>query len=205
MKEMKREQLKELGLSDEQIGSVMGWHGQTVNELNKGLATAEQERDQFKEQLDSNQTELDTLKESAKGDKDLSQQLADLQSRFDDAKTNSEKQLSEQQKDFAIKLALREAQALDEDIVLGQLDKDTIKVVDGKLQGFDEQLKGLQENKAFLFQEDKKPNPTPQIFPGGNPKGTTGETKALTEYSYQELKEMKDNDPTTFEELTKNY
>ncbi len=45
--------------------------------------------------------------------------------------------------------------------MLGQLDKDTIKVVDGKLQGFEEQLKGLQESKSFLFQEAKDPEPTP--------------------------------------------
>lgn len=167
---MKREQLKDLGLSDEQIGSIMALHGQTVNELNKGLATAEQERDQFKEQLDSNQTELDTLKESAKGNEDLTKQLTDLQEKFDTVKSESETKLSEQQKDFAIKLALKEAAALDEDIVLGQLDKDTIKVVDGKLQGFDEQLKGLQENKSFLFQQaESETKPTPQIVSGGNP------------------------------------
>ena len=170
MKEMKREQLKDLGLSDEQIGSIMALHGQTVNELNKSLATAEQERDQFKEQLDSNQTELDTLKESAKGNEDLTKQLTDLQEKFDTVKSESETKLSEQQKDFAIKLALKEAAALDEDIVLGQLDKDTIKVVDCKLQGFDEQLKGLQENKAFLFQKaETETKPTPQIVSGGNP------------------------------------
>ncbi|MEO1772984.1 hypothetical protein JZO67_004967 [Enterococcus sp. 665A] len=148
---MKREQLKELGLSDEQIGSIMALHGQTVNELNKSVATAEQERDQFKDQLTTNQTELDSLKESAKGNEELTQQLTDLQEKFNSAKTESETKLAEQQKDFAIKLALKEAQALDEDIVLGQLDKDTIKVVDGKLQGFEEQLKGLQESKAFCF------------------------------------------------------
>lgn len=59
---MKREQLRDLGLTDEQLGSVMALHGQTVNGLNTSLATAEQERDQFKEQLNTNQTELDGLK-----------------------------------------------------------------------------------------------------------------------------------------------
>ena len=102
---MKREQLKELGLTDEQVNSVMGLHGQTVTELNKTLATAEQERDQFKEQLDSNQTELDALKESAKGNEELTQQLAELQEKFDSVKNDSETKLAEQQKDFAIKLA----------------------------------------------------------------------------------------------------
>ncbi|MCS8591655.1 phage scaffolding protein [Enterococcus faecium] len=202
---MKREQLKELGLTDEQVNSVMGMHGQTVTELNKNLATAEQERDQFKEQLDSNQTELDALKESAKGDEELTQQLADLQSKFDAVKSDSETKLAEQQKDFAIKLALKEANALDEEIVLGQLDKDTIKVVDGKLQGFEEQLKGLQESKSFLFQEAKDPEPTPPtptIVTPGNPAGSITPSYDLAKMSYQEVAKLKQEQPEVFKQLT---
>lgn len=58
-----------------------------------------------------------------------------------------------------------------------QLDKDTIKVVDGKLQGFDEQLKSLQESKAFLFQqqEQNEDKPTPTIFAGGIPRAGSNE------------------------------
>ena len=76
-------------------------------------------------------------------------------------------------------MALKEAQALDEDIVLTQLDKDTIKVVDGKLQGFDEQLKSLQESKAFLFQqqEQNEDKPTPTIFAGGIPRAGSNEKR----------------------------
>ncbi|HHZ8367221.1 TPA: phage scaffolding protein [Enterococcus faecium] len=202
---MKREQLKDLGLTDEQVNSVMGIHGQTVTELNKNLATAEQERDQFKEQLDSNQTELDALKESAKGDEELTQQLADLQSKFDAVKSDSETKLAEQQKDFAIKLALKEANALDEEIVLGQLDKDTIKVVDGKLQGFEEQLKGLQESKSFLFQEAKDPEPTPPtptIVTPGNPAGSITPSYDLAKMSYQEVAKLKQEQPEVFKQLT---
>ncbi|WP_379946458.1 phage scaffolding protein [Enterococcus devriesei] len=188
---MKREQLKELGLSDEQIGSIMALHGQTVNELNKGLATAEQERDQFKEQLDTNQTELNTLKESAKGNEELTQKLVDLQSKFDAAKTESETKLTEQQKDFAIKLALKEASALDESIVLGLLDRDTIKVTDNGLQGLDEQLSGLKENKAFLFQEQTDPNvkEKPEIVSGGNPAGGQGGDKTIVQKIQERLGE----------------
>lgn len=167
---MNKEDLIALGIEDDVAKSVMALHGKTVTNLNAKVATAESERDNAKQELATNQTELNALKESAQGNDDLTQKLADLQTKFDEAKTNSEKQLSEQQKDFAIKLALKEAAALDEDIVLGQLDKDTIKVVDGKLQGFDEQLKGLQENKAFLFQKaETETKPTPQIVSGGNP------------------------------------
>ncbi|MEB5925424.1 phage scaffolding protein [Enterococcus faecalis] len=169
---MKREQLKELGLTDEQINSVMGLHGQTVTELNSKLATAEQERDRFKEQLDSNQTELDALKESAKGNEELTQQLTDLQNKFNEAEKDAQKKLAEQQKDFAIKLALKEVNACDEDIVLQLLDKEAIKVTDEGLEGLKEQLDALKENKNFLFQEKENTPSVPRIFVGGNPSAT---------------------------------
>ena len=192
MKKMKREQLRELGLTDEQVNSVVGLHGQTVTELNKNLAAAEQERDQLKEQLNSNQTELNALKEATKDNEELTRQFANLQSKFDKAKEDAEANLTEQQKDFAIKLALKEANALDEEIVLSQLDKDTIKVVDGKLQGFDEQLKGLQKNKSFLFQEAKDPKttpPTPTIVTFGNPSGGQSDGKTMIQKIQERLGE----------------
>lgn len=178
---MKKEDLIALGIEEEVAKSIMALHGKTVTQLNAQVATIESERDSAKQELAANQEELNTLKESATGNEDLTKQLADLQAKFDESKTNSENQLSEQQKDFAIKLALKEAKALDEDIVLGQLDRDTIKVVDGKLQGFDEQLRGLQEGKAFLFQQpEKSSTPKPQIVVGGNPEVTKETADAFT-------------------------
>lgn len=174
---MKKEDLIELGIDEETAKSVMALHGKQVTLLNAQVATIESERDSAKQELAANQEELTALKESAKGNEELTQQLTDLQAKFDDSKTNSEKKLSEQQKEFAIKLALKEAKALDENILLSLLDKDTIKVVDNKLQGFDEQLKDLQESKSFLFkQEDQPKEPTPQIVAGGNPQNSSEDT-----------------------------
>lgn len=199
---MKKEDLIALGIDEETAKQVMIAHGKTVTGLNTQLSTAEGERDQFKEQLATNQTELDTLKESAKGNEELTQQLVELQTKYDNSKSETETKLGEQQKDFAIKLALKEAAALDEDIVLAQLDKDTIKVVDGKLQGFDEQLTSLQESKAFLFKvKEEKPNPTPTITLGGNPKGSQATTHNLSEMTPSQLRELKETDPTAFKQL----
>ncbi|EOB3407555.1 phage scaffolding protein [Enterococcus hirae] len=178
---MKREQLKELGLTDEQINSVMGLHGQTVNELNSKVVKAEQERDQLKEQLNSNQTELDELKKSAKGNEELTQQLTDLQSKFDEAKQESEKKFADQQKDFAIKLALKETDALDEDIVLQLLDKNAIKVTDDGLEGLKEQLDVLKEQKNFLFQEKEITPPALRIFAEGNPSSNVEVSGSLSQ------------------------
>lgn len=204
---MKREQLKELGLSDENIDKIMSLHGQTVTDLNTRLNAAENERDSAKQQLETNQSELEKLKESATDNEELTNQLNDLQNKMKESETQAQEKLVQQEKDFAIKLALKEANALDEEIVLGQIDKETVKVVDGKLQGFSEQLESLKENKAFLFQktEESSSSPTPQIVASGNPQSPNSQSgKTINDYSYQELVEMKNDNPQAFESLTKN-
>ena len=167
---MKKEELIELGIAEDTAKQVMALHGKTVTTLNSQITDLEAEKTSLEEQSTTNQAELDKLKESAKGNEDLTKQLADLQTKLDQAKTDSETKLAEQKKDFAIKLALKEAAALDEDIVLSQLDRDTIKVDDKGLQGFKEQLDSLKESKPFLFQKEEK-EPTPTVFNGGNAKG----------------------------------
>lgn len=167
---MKNEDLTALGIDEETAKKVMALHGTVTTGLHGKLIAMTAERDGLKEQVTTNQTELDALKESAKGNEELTAKLADLQAKLDQSKTESETKLATQQKDFAIQLALKEANALDESIVLGLLDKDTIKVTDNGLQGFDEQLKSLQESKAFLFQAQQEEPSAPNIFNGGNPK-----------------------------------
>lgn len=200
---MKREELKELGLTDEQLGSVMALHGKTVTGLNTQINALESERDQFKEQLTSNQTELDTLKEASKGNEELSKQLEELQAKYDTTKSESESKLAQQKKDFAIRLALKDVNPLDEDIVLGQLNTDTIQVTDNGLQGLKEQVEALQESKAFLFQQpEQTATPTPQIVVPGNPNNQVTVDKKIEEYTYEELKQLKDSNPQAFQALT---
>lgn len=201
---MKKEDLIALGIDEESAKSVMAMHGKTVTTLNSQISTLEAERDGLKEQVTTNQTELDALKESAKGNEDLTNQLADLQAKLDQAKSDADARLAEQKKDFAIQLALKEADALDEGIVLGLLDKDTIKVGDDGLQGFNEQVDSLKESKAFLFQQGE-PEPTPSIFVGGNAKGSekTGITKEqFGQMSYAQQAELAKNKPEVFKQIT---
>lgn len=56
---MKREALNGFGLSKEQIDSVLSEYGKSVNDMKERLTTAEGERDQFKNQLETQQTELE--------------------------------------------------------------------------------------------------------------------------------------------------
>lgn len=161
MNEMKREELKELGLTDEQIGSVMALHGVTVNELNSKVSTAEQQATQYQEQLEKNQNELNDFKANAKGNEDLTKQLEDLQSKFDETKTSSEQQIADLKKSSAIDLALTQAGAKNIKAAKALLDGESLELTDEGLKGLDEQLAALKESDGYLFGQSEQVPPNP--------------------------------------------
>ncbi|MFS1117803.1 phage scaffolding protein [Enterococcus faecium] len=169
---MKREELKELGLTDEQIGSIMALHGVTVNELNSRVSTAEQQATQYQEQLEKNQNELNDFKANAKGNEDLTKQLEDLQSKFDETKTSSEQQIADLKKSSAIDLALTQAGAKNIKAAKALLDSESLELTDEGLKGLDEQLAALKESDGYLFGSNEPVPPNPEgkkaTF-GGNP------------------------------------
>ena len=169
---MKREELKELGLTDEQIGSVMALHGVTVNELNSRVSTAEQQATQYQEQLEKNQNELNDFKANAKGNEDLTKQLEDLQSKFDETKTSSEQQIADLKKSSAIDLALTQAGAKNIKAAKALLDGESLELTDEGLKGLDEQLAALKESDGYLIGSNEPVPPNPEgkkaTF-GGNP------------------------------------
>ncbi|EOI54804.1 phage scaffolding protein [Enterococcus gilvus] len=164
---MKREELKELGLTDEQIGSVMALHGVTVNELNSKVSTAEQQATQYQEQLEKNQSELDDFKAKSKGNEDLEQQVTDLQTRLDQNKTDSEQQIADIKKSSAIDLALTQAGAKNIKAAKALLDGESLELAEGGLKGLDDQLAALKESDGYLFDSNEPAPPKP-----GNKKAT---------------------------------
>lgn len=164
---MKKEDLIALGVDEETAKSIMALHGKTVTQLNAQVATLEGERDTAQQQLASNQTELDTLKESAKGNETLTAQLADLQAKFDEAKTNSESTIATLKKESAIELALTKAGARNVKAAKALLDADKLEVGEEGVKGLDEQLEAIKKDNDYLFQAAETDKP--QIVAGGNP------------------------------------
>ena len=68
---MKREELKEHGLSEEQINFVMAQNGKDVNALNDKINGLTSERDGLQKQIDDRDEQLTTLKKSAKDNVEL--------------------------------------------------------------------------------------------------------------------------------------
>ncbi|WP_288572231.1 phage scaffolding protein [uncultured Weissella sp.] len=201
---MKTETLQGIGLNDEQIRSVMAEFGNEINPLKQSKATAEQERDSLKTQLDEVNGQLAEAQKKAEKGSDLQNQLKDLQKQFDESKTNADKQLQATKKDYEISAALSQAGAKNAKAVKALLDTEKVNFDDnGKLIGLSEQLEAVKKDNDFLFAETNdggsgKPNITPAGNP--NPNGGNG-TKALADYSYQELSALKTDSPSQYQAL----
>jgi len=85
---------------------------------------------------------------------ELKQQIQTLQAENQAAAEKHAAEMKELQLSNAIKSTLT-GKVHDEDLVAGLFEKDKLVINDGKVVGLDEQLKTLQESKAFLFKPDE--------------------------------------------------
>ena len=85
----------------------------------------------------------------------LQAKITELQDANKEAETKYQQELKDMQISNAIKLAISD-KAQDADLVSGLFDKSKLILGDdGNITGLDEQLKSLQESKAFLFKTGK--------------------------------------------------
>lgn len=114
----------------------------TLSETKKKLEKDLEDRDQ----------QLESLKKI--NAEDLQKQIETLQVENKTAKEKYEKELKDLQLTNAIKLSVA-GKVHDEDLVAGLFDRSKLILGDdGSITGLDEQLKTIQETKAFLFKEE---------------------------------------------------
>lgn len=171
---MNREELKELGLSDEQIDKVMASHGKVVNDTKAKADKVdglESQIEDYKQQIADRDTQLEELGEKAKGNEDLTAEIDRLKEENTNTKNDYEEQLKKQAFDYKLEGTLKDSKVKNVKAIKALLDMDTIKLDGDALKGLDEQLNSLKENESYLFeQEETQPN-SPQIVTGGNPNG----------------------------------
>jgi hypothetical protein len=106
-------------------------------------------------------SDLDAAVSGSKDADELKATIAKLQEENKAVQEKYEADIKTRERDYLINDALREAGARNPRAAKALLNMDNVNIVDGKLNGFEEQLKTLKESDAYLF-ESKKQDPNPQ-------------------------------------------
>lgn len=152
---MKRTELEAMGLTKEQIDSIMKINGDDIENAKASsapeIATLKAENTSLTAQVKERDTQIDSLKQAAGDNETLQKQIKDLQ----EANKTEAKKHADELKDLrlnnAIKLAVA-GKVHDEDMAAALFDRTKLVLTeDGKVSGLEEQLKTIRESKGFLF------------------------------------------------------
>ena len=184
---MKREQLKEWGLTDEQIEKVMAENGRDIEKHKAAAEEAQAAADGLTEQIKGRDGQLKELQKSAGDNAELKAQIEALQKANTEQKEAFDKQLAEQRFQAALNTELLKADALDNDLVNVKLDKSKLKLNDdGTLTGLAKQLAALKESHGFLFKQPQSTTTLTGAAPAGGTSTPTG-GKKVEEMTYSEM------------------
>lgn len=149
---MKRSFLKELGLTEEQIDSILDEAGK---DLTNAKATLNEEITKLKGDISTRDTQLEELKKSAKSSEDLESKIAELQEKNKLDSEAYEAKIKKINIDNAVEKALADAKARNQDVVKPLLAEFLSKaeITEGVVTGLDEEIKKLigDEKTSFLF------------------------------------------------------
>ncbi len=184
---MNREELKALGLTDEQIEEVMKAHGKSVNDYKEKaeqVDTLSSQIDNYKSQITERDTQLEELKKvDGEG---LQARIDELQAANETTKTEYEEKLQQQAFEHKLHNTLKDSGVRNVKAVKALLDTESIKLDGDMLLGLDDQLKELQKNESYLFATNDDRSNKPIFTTGNHNKGSGVLTK-------EQIMQEKDN------------
>lgn len=192
---MTRKQLEDLGLSKEQVDSIMEINGGDIENAKSASAAEiknlETEVSGLKTQVSDRDKQLEDLKASAGNNEALTKQIADLQAENTKAKETHESEITQLKVDFAVEKALTGAKAKNAKAVKALLDLSDAKLdKEGNVKGLQEQIDKLTtaEDTKFLFEAAEQTQPTFKGFqPGVSAQQKPGTEVDTSKMSYDEL------------------
>lgn len=157
---MKRDELKALELTDEQIDSIMKLHGKTVESKKAELDALTTKVTAYEQQINDTSAKL---KEFESLDvEQIKKATTDLQSKYDTDTQQLKEQLAKQEYTFKAKEYLngyKYANDLTKEAVENKFLAKDFKLEDGKFLGADDFIKQLQESQPTAFQTETKNTP----------------------------------------------
>lgn len=162
---MTKEELKALGLTDEQADKI-------VKDYENYVPKAEHDQQatalkQAKEEQKRIAKELDTLKKNNASNEELTKQIEQMKADADKRQKDYDATIKQMKLDAAVDKSLLTAKAKNAKAVKALLDLVGAEVGDdGTIKGLDDQLKKLKESDAYLFEPDKPKHKIDGLKPG---------------------------------------
>jgi len=150
---MKTEELKKLGLTEEQIQEIHRLNGLDVNGLKEEKENLLAEVSGYKERLEKQSKELESLSGKSLTEDEYRERVQKMKDEFDEEKSKLEESLKETKFLGEVDKALLQAGVRDVDIAKAAFDLTSMSMEEGTLQGFDKQLEEVKEKHAYLFKE----------------------------------------------------
>ena len=165
---MKREELKKLNLTDEQIDKVMSLHGADVENSKSKIDELNKTNESLQSQIAERDKDLKTLKKQAGDNEELTNQFKELQSKYKQDTENLTKELQQTKLNSAVDSALGKAKVRNSKAAKALLNMDEVKLNDkGEVEGLDDQISSLQKTDGYLFDQGNTEPYQPQGG-GGN-------------------------------------
>ena len=191
---MKQEELKEWGLTDEQVKSVMEQYGKDVTKLQKENEKLTADRNTWKEKAE-------TAEETLKGFEGIDPaqvqtELATWKKKAEDAEENAKKQLYERDFADALKSELENVKFTSEaakKAVMADIKEAGLKLKDGKILGLNDLINQMKEKDASAFVDEAQEQAQQNKAVFTNPRGP--QTPPGTKVSPAQLMKMKNENP----------
>lgn len=175
---MTKEELKALGLSDEQISAIVEDYGKNYVAKSQ-FNNKNDELKQAKGEVETLKSEIDGLKKSNKDNDDLVAQIDKLKA---DAKAREEEynaNVKQMQIDSIVERTLLASKAKNSKSVRALLNLENAEIDGDTIKGLDDQIKALQKSDGYLF-DVVKTGTTP-----GTPEG--GKSAAITKEEFDKM------------------
>ena len=197
---MTKEELKALGLTDEQIEKVSEDYGKNYvtklqfNKKNDALKQAE-------ESLTAMQSDIETLKKANADNAELSKQIDELNAAQVKREAEYTAQIQKMELDGIVERTLLSSKVKNAKAVRALLDLEDAKVKDGTIKGLDDQLTKLKKSDPYLFESESKPSGVTPGEPHGG-QGSTGITQEqFNKMSYLERVQFQKENPDAYSEF----
>lgn len=151
---MKKEELVELGLNDEQIAGVFKINGKDIEKFKEDLKVKETELETAKEHL---QTANEQIEELGKVDVEkIQEKVNEYKDLYEKTKTEKETELQKIKFEHQLEKELTKSGVRNAKAVKALLNDEGLAYSEGKIAGLQEQLEAIKESDNYLFKQEER-------------------------------------------------